>query len=171
MDNIHTHTAPYTYTYIHIQFHTYTTHIHIQFHTYVHTYTYNTYRRTLFKCVVKCLRFRGKREIASLFFAFARGFTWFARGSLFYCVVLNAIVEKNSQFAIIRLSHLKSVLRYIHTHTAPYLHTYTYIHVHTHTYSSILTHIYIHTHTAECRVLPAGYKACHITHYSGYSMK
>ena len=79
------------------------------------------YRRTLFKCVVKCLRFREKREIASLIFAFARGFTWFARGftwfargftwfargftwfardgSLFYCVLLNAIVEKtrNSQ--------------------------------------------------------------------------
>ena len=58
-----------------------------------------TYRRTLYKCVVKCLRFRGKREIESLIFAFARGFTWFARGSLFYCVLLNAIVEKtrNSQ--------------------------------------------------------------------------
>ena len=57
------------------------------------------YRRTLFKCVVKCLRFRGKREIASLIFAFARGFTWFASGSLIYCVLLNAIVEKtrNSQ--------------------------------------------------------------------------
>ena len=57
------------------------------------------YRRTLFKCVVKCLRFREKREIASLIFAFARGFTWFARGSLIYCVLLNAIVEKtlNSQ--------------------------------------------------------------------------
>ena len=64
------------------------------------------YRRTLFKCVVKCLRFREKREIASLIFAFARGFTWFASGSLIYCVLLNAIVEKNSQFAIIRLSHL-----------------------------------------------------------------
>ena len=51
----------------------------------------------------------------SLIFAFARGFTWFARGSLFYCVLLNAIVEKNSQFAIIRLSHLKSVLRYVNT--------------------------------------------------------
>ena len=58
-------------------------------------------RRTLFKCVVKCLRFRGKREIASLIFAFAPGFTWFASGSLIYCVLLNAIVEKNSQFAII----------------------------------------------------------------------
>ena len=69
------------------------------------------YRRTLSKCVVKCLRSREKREIASLIFAFARGFTWFARGSLFYCVLLNAIVDKNSQFAIIRLSHLKSVLR------------------------------------------------------------
>ena len=44
--------------------------------------------------------FPGKREITSLIFAFARGFTWFARGSLFYCVLLNAIVEKtrNSQF-------------------------------------------------------------------------
>ena len=31
------------------------------------------YRRTLFKCVVKCLRFREKKEIASLIFAFARG--------------------------------------------------------------------------------------------------
>ena len=30
----------------------------------------------------------------SLIFAFARGFTWFARGSLFYCILLNAIVEK-----------------------------------------------------------------------------
>ena len=57
--------------------------------------------------MVKCLRFRGKREIASLIFAFARGFTWFARGSLFYCVLLNAIVEKNSQFAIIRLAFKK----------------------------------------------------------------
>ena len=62
--------------------------------------------------MVKCLRFREKREIASLIFAFARGFTWFASGSPIYCVLLNAIVEKNSQFAIIRLSHLKSVLRY-----------------------------------------------------------
>ena len=60
---------------------------------------YEYYRRTLFKCVVKCLRFREKREIASLIFAFARGFTWFASGSLIYCVLLNAIVEKtcNSQ--------------------------------------------------------------------------
>ena len=33
----------------------------------------HTYRRMLFKCVVKCLRFRGKREIANLNFAFARG--------------------------------------------------------------------------------------------------
>ena len=49
--------------------------------------------------MVKCLRFREKREIASLIFAFARGFTWFARGSLIYCVLLNAIMEKtrNSQ--------------------------------------------------------------------------
>ena len=40
-----------------------------------------------------------REEIASLIFAFARGFTWFASGSLFYCVLLNAIVEKtrNSQ--------------------------------------------------------------------------
>ena len=52
------------------------------------------YRRTLFICVVKCLRFQGKREIASLIFAFARGFMWFACGSLFYYVLLNAIVEK-----------------------------------------------------------------------------
>ena len=75
------------------------------------------HRRALFKCVVKCLRFREKREIARLIFAFARGFTWFARGSLFYCVLLNAIAEKTSQFAIIRLSHLKSVLRYtFHQH-------------------------------------------------------
>ena len=57
------------------------------------------YHRKLFKCVVKCLGFREKREIASLIFAFARGFTWFASGSLIYCVLLNAIVEKthNSQ--------------------------------------------------------------------------
>ena len=57
------------------------------------------YLRTLFKCVVKCLRFQEKREIASLIFAFARGFTWFASGSLIYCVLLNEIVEKthNSQ--------------------------------------------------------------------------
>ena len=63
------------------------------------------YRRTLFKCVVKCLRFRGKREIASLIFVFARGFTWFASGSLFYCVLLNAIVEKtrNSQLLDFRI--------------------------------------------------------------------
>ena len=70
------------------------------------------YCRTLFKCVVKCLRFRGKRDIVSSIFAFARGFTWFASGSLIYCVLLNAIVGKKSQFAIIRLSHLKSVLWY-----------------------------------------------------------
>ena len=57
--------------------------------------------------------FPGKKEIASLIFAFVRGFTWFASGSLIYCVLLNAIVEKNSQFAIIRLSHLKSVLRFV----------------------------------------------------------
>ena len=48
--------------------------------------------------------FPGKREKASLIFAFARGFMWFARGSLVYCILLNAIVEKNSQFAIIRLA-------------------------------------------------------------------
>ena len=36
--------------------------------------------------MVKCLRFREKREFASLIFAFARG-------SLFYCVLLNAIVK------------------------------------------------------------------------------
>ena len=57
--------------------------------------------------MVKCLRFRGKREIASLIFAFARGFTWFARGSLFYCVLLNAIVGKKSQLAIIRRAFKK----------------------------------------------------------------
>ena len=64
-----------------------------------------TYRGTLFKYVVKCLRFRGKREIARLIFAFARGFTWFAHGSLFYCVLLNAIVEKtrNSQLFASRI--------------------------------------------------------------------
>ena len=63
------------------------------------------YRSTLFKCVVKCLRFREKREIASLIFAFAPGFTWFASGSLIYCVLLNAIVEKtrNSQLLDSRL--------------------------------------------------------------------
>ena len=33
----------------------------------------SVYRRTLFKCVVKCLRFGEKKEIASLIFAFARG--------------------------------------------------------------------------------------------------
>ena len=58
--------------------------------------------------------FPGKREMSLIFTWFARGFTWFARGSLFYCVLLNAIVgEKNSQFAIIRLSYLKNVLRHM----------------------------------------------------------
>ena len=59
------------------------------------------YRRTLFKCVVKCLRFQEKREIASLIFAFARGFTWFASGSLIYCVLLNAIVEKTRNLQLL----------------------------------------------------------------------
>ena len=46
-----------------------------------HGINYYYYSRTLFKSMVKCLRFREKREIASLIFAFARGFTWFASGS------------------------------------------------------------------------------------------
>ena len=59
------------------------------------------YLRMLFKYVGKCLHFQGKREIASLIFAFARGFTWFARGSLFYCVFLNAIVEKTRNLQLL----------------------------------------------------------------------
>ena len=49
------------------------------------------------RSVVKCLRFRGKREIASLIFAFARGFTWLHMAHSF--IAFNAIVEKtrNSQ--------------------------------------------------------------------------
>ena len=57
--------------------------------------------------MVKCLRFRGKREIASLIFAFARGFTWFARGSLIYCVLLNAIVEKTRNSQLLDLAFKK----------------------------------------------------------------
>ena len=65
------------------------------------------YRRMLFKCVVKCLRFRGKREIASLIFVFARGFTWFASGSLIYYVLLNAIVEKTRNSQLLDLAFKK----------------------------------------------------------------
>ena len=53
--------------------------------------------------MVKCLRFWKKREIASLSFAFARGFTWFASGSLIYCVLLNAIVEKTRNSQLFRV--------------------------------------------------------------------
>ena len=57
----------------------------------------------------------------SLIFVFAPGFTWFASGSLIYCVLLNAIVEKTRNSQLLDLAFKKrptvvgNILRLLHT--------------------------------------------------------
>ena len=63
--------------------------------------------------------FPGKREIVSLIFTFARGFTWFASSSLIYCVLLNAIVEKTRNLQLLDLAFKKRPTVYIQHMSKP----------------------------------------------------
>ena len=72
-------------------------------------------------CVVKCLRFREKREIASFNFCVCAWLYVVCKWLTHLLRSLNAIVEKNSQFAIIRLAFKKRPTVYTYNNYIQYV--------------------------------------------------